>query len=95
METHGNIQKVTHGMILLDDIWKIIMGRLLAYQVMTCGNILLGDSSLLTGHTKLLLYSTIFQGLNHPSSIIPSLLVFLAKYIKHSVLYILKNIISQ
>jgi hypothetical protein len=50
METRGNIQKVTHGVILLDDIWQILIGRLLAYRVMTCGNIWLGDSSLLTGH---------------------------------------------
>ena len=44
---------------------------------------------------KLLFYSTIFQGLNLPSSIISSLLMFLAKCIKHLVLYIMKNIISQ
>jgi len=50
METRGSIQKVTHGIILLNEIWQILTGRLLAYQVMTYGNILLGDSSLLTGH---------------------------------------------
>jgi hypothetical protein len=50
IHTRGSIQKVTHGVILLDDIWKIIIGILLAYRVMTCKNIWLGDSSLLTGH---------------------------------------------
>jgi hypothetical protein len=50
MKTCGGVQKVTHGMILLDDIWQILMGILLAYRVITCGNIWLGDSSFLTGH---------------------------------------------
>jgi hypothetical protein len=49
----------------------------------------------MTGFQKLLFYSIIFQGSNPPSSIISSLLVFLAKCIKHLVLYIMKNIISQ
>jgi hypothetical protein len=47
------------------------------------------------GIPKLLFYSTIFQGPNPPSSIISSLLVFLAKCIKYLVLYIMKNQISK
>jgi len=30
---HGNIQRETHGMILLDEKWQIIIGILMSFQV--------------------------------------------------------------